>query len=286
MRARVVPAAVTLIAITHAAHGQAEGFPKVKASPAAPGPPNSGTEIQDPKVAARAKSLKARDPKARAKAATDLGAMGETAAEAARPLCDATLDPFPAVARASLLALEQVRPDLYKPVSDLVLDRDGGVHLRAIVAIGGLGEAGQPAVGLVIAKANAELTRARRNNAFSLPATAAALTAIRQMRLADDEAGRYLRSLTAPGLPVNLRLEAGRMLCDWCGDDADRRTAVFPLLRVWVTDPALQVPAIELVAGFGPHAKPFVPQLRVLKLSNTAAVRDAAERALVAVGED
>ena len=64
----------------------------------------------------------------RFKAATELGAMGEKAIPASRPLCDAVGEANDGVARAALAALELVRPDLHKHVSPMVLD--GNYKLR------------------------------------------------------------------------------------------------------------------------------------------------------------
>src|SRR5688572_21635593 len=77
-------------------------------------------EIKDPKLLALVKKLKDTKAKVRLEAIEDISKMGEEAAAAAKPLCDAMLDRSPQVAVAALKAIENVRPDLYKPLSAVI----------------------------------------------------------------------------------------------------------------------------------------------------------------------
>jgi hypothetical protein len=79
-----------------------------------------------------------------------LASLGEAALPAARDLCEAALDPSQKVARAALQALEKVHPDLQRSVFVLLVDDNAENHVRAFAKLGQLGEAGNPAVPIIL----------------------------------------------------------------------------------------------------------------------------------------
>jgi hypothetical protein len=112
-----------------------------------PKPENADLPADLKPIVARLKGRSADD---RAKAAEELGGMGEKAMPAARALCEATLDPSQKVARGALVALEKVHPELQKPVFVLLVDEKANNHVEALTTIVGLGEAGKPAVPVLL----------------------------------------------------------------------------------------------------------------------------------------
>jgi hypothetical protein len=64
-------------------------------------------------------------------ATQQLALKGEKVKEAARALCEASLNPSKAVARSALQALEKVAPELYEPVFTLLVDEQATNHLKA-----------------------------------------------------------------------------------------------------------------------------------------------------------
>jgi hypothetical protein len=104
-------------------------------------------------------ALKSQKQEERLRACEQLGGHGEVALPAARPLCEATLDPSQKVARAALQALEKVQPDLQQSVFILLVDDKTENHVRALSKLGQLGEQGNPAVPIILSQIRKHLDR-------------------------------------------------------------------------------------------------------------------------------
>jgi len=233
-----------------------------------------------------AKDLRHKDVKVRLKAVKSLAEKGEDAAPVAGPLCDALMDRSPQVAVAALEALEKVRPDLYKHVSTLVLDKDPYKQLEAIRELGLMGEKANPVSNLLLARLRTVLaTRFNFNDGLSAvglsPVERAYFTAIRQIKPDDVETIKLFKVMAGvTNRDSYARLEAIRFLNDWAGDDAARRKELLPLLKAGLDDPVCQVECIKISGSYGSLAKDFAPLLRKLKLSSVETIRNAASEAL------
>lgn len=230
------------------------------------------------------KDLRHRDVKVRVAAVKALGEKGVDAGPAARSLCDALLDQSPQVAVAALEALEKVRPDLYKHVSTMVLDKDRQKQMTAIQELGLLGEKANPVITVLLARLRTELAtrnvkglHARGLSEFET----AYFSAIRQIKPDDSETIKLYKVMAgATNQDGYARLEAILFLSDWAAEEEARRKELLPLLKSGLDNPVCQVPCIKLCGTYGALAKDFVPLLKKLKLSNNENVRMAASTAL------
>jgi HEAT repeat protein len=231
-----------------------------------------------PDLAALIKGLRNKQSKIRIKAAEDIGKLGEEAAPAAKPLCNAMMDGSAKVATAALDSLEKVRPDLYKPLSTLVLDSTPAKQLAAVKEIGLMGEKANPAMKLLLARLRTELSRPRSYNQRGLSEMSLAyFAAIRQIKPDDAETVKLFRVMA--GLSDRdsyARLESLIFLEDWAGEDESKRKEVLSLLNVGLDDAVCQLNCIQTAGGYGVLAKDFVPKLKKLKLSSLEQIRDAA----------
>ncbi|VTU01233.1 ---NA--- : : HEAT_2 [Gemmataceae bacterium] len=231
-----------------------------------------------------AKELRHKDARVRIKAAKGLGEKGGDAAPAARALCDALLDPSPQVAVAALEALEPVRPDLYKPLAAMLLDKDREKHVKAVQELGLMGEKAAPVVNVLLVRLRNELATRNVKRLYNRGLTdfeRAAFAAIRQIKPDDPETVKLYKVMAGPANQDGYaRLEAILFLTDWAAEDETRRKEVLPLLRAGLDNPTCQAACIKLSGGYGPLAKEFVPLLKKLKLAKDEATRQAAGEAL------
>jgi hypothetical protein len=235
-----------------------------------------------------AKDLRHKDVKVRLKAVKSLAEKGEDADPVAGPLCDALMDRSPQVAVAALEALEKVRPDLYKHVSTLVLDKDPYKQLEAIRELGLMGEKANPVTNLLLARLRTVLATRFKDGLSAVglsgglsPVERAYFTAIRQIKPDDVETIKLFKVMAGvTNRDSYARLEAIRFLNDWAGDDAARRKELLPLLKAGLDDPVCQVECIKISGSYGSLAKDFAPLLRKLKLSSVETIRKAASEAL------
>ncbi len=237
---------------------------------------------EDDEIKNLVKELKNKNSKVRMKAAQDLGEKGEEAVSAAKPLCDALMDPSPRVATASLQALEKVSPDLYGPLSTMMLDKSTQKHLNAIKELGFLGEKASPAINVLLASLRKQLAaRSSKRNYGGLTALEIELfAAIRQINPDDTETLKYYKLLAGSGNSAShARLEAILFLTKWAGDDQKKRKEILPFIRSGLDNNVCQLTCIDLAGSYGALAKDFLPLLKELKLSSNEAVRSAASRA-------
>jgi hypothetical protein len=88
--------------------------------------------------------------------------------------------------------------------------------------------------------------------------------------------GSY-KSLASPTNKFSAaKSQALEFLHQWAGDDEKRRNEVLPLVKGGLSDISCQHACIKYLGEYGPLAKECLPQLKQLKLSSDAAVRDAA----------
>ncbi|HBI45884.1 MAG TPA: hypothetical protein DDY78_23970 [Planctomycetales bacterium] len=180
------------------------------------------------------------------------------------------------VATAALDSLEKVRPDLYKPLSTLVLDATPAKQLAAIKEIGLMGEKAYPAMSLLLARLRGELAKPAYRRGLSELALAY-FAAIRQIKPDDAETIKLFKVMAGVSdRDSYARLESLIFLEDWAGEDESKRKEVLPLLNVGLDDGICQLNCIQTAGGYGVLAKDFVPKLKKLKLSSLEQIRDAA----------
>ena len=219
--------------------------------------------------------------KDRLKAIAALGEKGEAAAEAAGPLCDAMLSASPKVATAALQAIEKVRPDLYKPLTALLVDGSHENQLKGTKELGLMGEKASPAINVLLANLRRELAKGPASKGQLSAMQTELFNAIRQIKPDDNETVKMYKTIAAASNKhILARVEAIAFLYSWAGDDAVRRQDIFPLIRAGLSDGQLQIQCIRCLGEYGELAKPCIPQLKQLKLSSNAAVRQAATAAL------
>jgi hypothetical protein len=246
-------------------------------------------EVKNPKLAALVKKLKDPKAKVRLESVEEIGKMGEGAAEAAKPLCDALLDRSPQVAEAALKALEEVRPDLYKPLSTMLLDIDGTKHEKAIAELGLMDKDATPVLNLLHIRLRRELADGFLPSGGFTSIQKDLFHAIRRIDPDDGLTISHYKAIAAPGTQNVFARQASLVaLRVWAGDDEKRRKELIPLAiaglasddSVFLVTGSLQSYCIEMLADYGPLAKSALPALKKLKLNSLAEVREAATKAV------
>lgn len=235
----------------------------------------------DPELEKLVKDLRNKEVKVRLKAAESLGKKGQDAAPAARALSDAILDLSPQVATACLEALEKVRPDLYKPLSVLILDKDSNKHLMAIREFGLMGEKATPVVSVLLFRLRQQLsTRGKFSRGLS-QLEEAYFTALQQINPDDAETLKIYMVVAGPlNKDGYTRIQAIGFLNNWAAGEETRRRQLLPFLKAGLDDPICQLDCIKILGTYGAIAKDFVPLLKKLKLSKEEKIREAAGAAV------
>ena len=205
--------------------------------------------------------------------------MGEGAA---RPLCDAMLDKDDKVATAALVALEKAHPKLYKPVAKLVLDADLKNQAKALEELSAMGAAALPALGLLVARCRSSLAAAEKDKRY-LAVVKAYTKAISAIGAEERETVEFFKHAAESPI-AQVREDALEWLVAWAGDKEDRRKEVLPCLKKGIALPGADaIPFINAAGRFEGLSKGLLPELKKLKLSSMAAVRDAATEAVEAI---
>lgn len=235
------------------------------------------------------KDLKAKEAKTRLKAAESLGSVPEDD-KVTIALADAMFDSNTGVATAAVKSLEKQRPDLYKPLLTMMIDKALSARTKAAAELAGLGEKAKPAVRAMtgIAKRDIQTYLAPTGSGGSPSKDSglgvhikANLKEIKKIGITDKEVAAVMSAIAntaeAPG-----RFTALEALAEWA--KREKEDAVFfAAVKPWFTDKQwhYQVAACNAVTDFGePAKKEFGKTLESLKLSNIKAVRDAATEAL------
>jgi hypothetical protein len=254
--------------------------------------PQSGGKKKDPfdtppsgadrEMVSLAKQLKSPGVKGRLDAIQAIAAKGEEAASIAGPLCDAILDSSPKVATVAVQAVEKVRPDLYKPLTALMVDRDNHNRLKGAKELGLMGEKAAPTVNVLVSVLRKELAGGPGNGGRLTEMQTELFNAIRQINPDDAATVKIYKAIAAPANQhAAARAEGLAFLNRWAGSDLIRRKEILPLVRAGLSEEKhCQIPCIHYVGEYGTLAKDCIPQLKQLKLSSSAAVREAATASL------
>jgi hypothetical protein len=239
--------------------------------------PNTPSMKEDKEFAGVKKQLKDADPRTRLKAIEFLASKGEAAAPAAGALCDTILDSSPKVGAAALAAVEKVRPDLYKPLTALVVDKEVKHRLEGAKELGLIGEKALPAVNVLTATLRRELAQGPGDGGRLTDIQQELFNSIRQIKPDDTATVAIYKAIAGPtNKHAAARGEAFEFLHQWAGADDKRRKEVLPLVKSGVENDMCRVQCIRYLGEYGPLAKECLPRLKQLKLSSDATVRDAA----------
>ena len=237
---------------------------------------NISRSADDNEVAALVKELKAKKPDDRIKAIESLAEMGDKATGAAKSLCDVlVLESNGKVSLAALAAIEKIRPDLHKPLSDYLLDKNPHVREAAIKTMTDMGHKAAPIAGILIARIqNAPKGKSDTNKSMMFKDLA-------KIKPDDSISIQFYKNVASPGTANSgHRAIALRFLEDWAFADEERKKEVVPLIKAGFNDKVLLGECIRLSGEYGQLSKDLVPTLKKLTLHPEKAIRDAAIKAL------
>jgi HEAT repeat protein len=238
-------------------------------------PPNRG------QVPSLVKQLSSPSPQVRAMAAEAIGRLGDAGKPASRALCTALADPSPLVRSRAAHALEEVNPELFKRVKQLLGDGDLADRMEAVVEIGKMGSEGNPAIPLLVEFRGQLQASVAKGQLRTNPEVHLIATAIGQAGKEDPQAALILEHWLATDPDAALRGAAARAIPRM----KDGPKAVRALLTAARTDPngAVRVSAITSLGELGPAAKSSQRFLEQAARDSSPQVRDAAAKALVKI---
>jgi HEAT repeat protein len=254
------------------------------------------------KLEALAKELKSKNPHVRLKAAQELGKLGPKAADVAKGLCDAVLDPNLAVSRAAFQALEKVQPELHKPLTKLVFNKTPRIQIEGARELAKLGPDAEPAAFLIVrtlAKSVADVefresvadVEFRADIEFRAKEAARVegeiFAALLKIGSEDPDVIAALKVLAGPDTPpLRIRAQAMELLVDWAAGNDDRHKELLPLIKSGLETPGLEVPCCGYAARYGALSKDLLPTLKLFQFSRVPAAREAAARAIATIEAD
>jgi hypothetical protein len=225
--------------------------------------------------------LKDRNPRVRLKVIEAVALQGDVPTATATALCDAVMDLSPRVATAALQAVEKVRPELYKPLTTLIVDRDAKNRLTAVKELGLMGEKATPTTNVLLTALRRELALGPDRRGQLTLMQQELFTAVRQIKPDDSNSVSIYKAIASPSNRFSTaRSQALEFLFRWAGNDEMRRKEMLPLIKAGVVNATCQIQCINYLGEYGSLAKECVPQLKQLKLSSDSAVRDAAMASL------
>jgi HEAT repeat protein len=261
---------------------------------AAPPSREAGDKRLDPLIRALRSDVDAD----RIAAAQRLSKMGSAAKPAARALCEAATNDSPKVRQSAIEALEVIHPELAKPVTTLLVDREYfNVH-NAIGAIESLGGAGVPAIPLLIWFTKTGLAKSEYPN--HVPAACEAIVALGKIGPTDSEAIESVIGYARSPLERDYNRFIAKQpplktLGDLSQNKGDKRKRIVACLAIALSaletgddyqGDQLRKAAIDSISKYGRDARIAVPTLKQLKLSPNIEIRQAAAAALEKIDKD
>jgi hypothetical protein len=265
--------------------------------------PDPTDGIRDKKVAELVRDLMSERDADRIRAAEQLGKLREEARPAARALCEAALTPEESVRRAALEALEKVHPALYKPVLTLLVDSGQYNHHRAVEAIRLMGKDGNAAAPVLLAhlRWHCQLQPSGRVFALQRPdeeLAGADIAALRAVAPDDPGTANLLTELATYESQLSrgwIRQAAVAALGDVANSQPSRRREIVKTLMAAAQfqpsnsqrpDAQTTIAALNALAVIGPDPTEAVPEVKKLKLSPDANIRQAAGAALEKIDKE
>lgn len=237
-------------------------------------------------------------------ALSELRARGKDAEPAADAIRNYMIDPNEKVVLAAVEAIEKVRPDLYKPLSTMVLDKDWSERHRALTQLGDLGRTAFPGKSVIVAKLKVTMApfdhfpdgrggfdESKFRELYPLHLLIECLGKIDpedpdRIAALKELAADYSPPL-APSINRSRRLlsmsatDAIGFLHKWASGDETKRKDILPLLKIALEkgDTPAVLQALGICAEYGNLAGPMFPRIRELKFSPDGQIRDAAKKA-------
>lgn len=242
-------------------------------------------------VEAIIKDLKNKAPATRLRAVKAIQAYDGDLSAAARPLCDALLESKEDLRDKLLESAEKVCPDLTKPLTLLIIDyrdqRQEQKGVDALSELASLGEAAEPAMGLIVKMLERSLTPKRGQQTLEHPQfIAASFLAIEQIKADDPEALKLMKlagGTTNRDMPSRGR--AIQVLLTWAGEDLARRKELIPLIKAGLEHPEMQVECMKYAVAMGSQSKDLLPLLKKMKFGKSEAIRERATDAIQQIEE-
>ncbi len=272
-----------------------DGFPIVRSK--SPTNRNRNSETVDLEVQAFARKLANESVIVRLNAIRNLAKQGAGAAKFAGPLCNALLDTNAQVKTAAIQTIELIRPDLYEPLTQLMIDATLQNQIAGCNKLSEMGEKALPAITLLLTLQRREFAKGplRSNGVGEVVAierngilTQVQILLIETINNIDQDNPAILEIYKQTATEWCLKgydcTQIVAPIFAWAEDEVERRKYMLPFLKAVVFSdksyPAYRLKCIAQVGEYGPLAKDFVPILRKLKLSPDAVMREAASKAL------
>lgn len=234
-----------------------------------------------------ARDLKSKETATRLRAAEGLRKLGPKAAEAAKELCDATLDPSNQVSDAAFDALGTVRPDLAKSLRIVLRDTNDRTRIAAIKDLANLGADAEPTVHVLVQTLATSVAKDKTGRPFVYAADEQVFTAVVKIGLEDAEAVKLLKAIAGRDTrSILYRQRALEVLMDWAVGDDDRKKEMLPLLKLGLETPGLEAACCGHAARYGALAKDLVPVMKPLAFGRTDTIRNAAVKAIDTIEAD
>lgn len=245
----------------------------------------AASRAEDAKPLPATTRIKATDPRIKLQAIAELGSLASESPEAAAALCEAIVSPMRNISLAAFEAIEKARPDLYKPISSLILDKDQAKRVKALDELVRLGGKAAPSLPILHAMFLNELKRGPDAETQGMTAMQkSCFAAIKKLGADDPGTVKLLKQVGGMDHRFSTaRREALTALGDWAGSDAARRKDAFPTIKNAMSDPRCLPQCIEILGEFGAEAKDGLPALKKLKLSNDATIRALAAAAVAKI---
>lgn len=224
-------------------------------------------------VAPLLKGLESKKASERVAALEELTKLGEKARPATSAISKALLDASPTVREAAAGCLEKVDPTLHKPLISIMLDKNEFERAGAVAQLGKLGARAKGAVPVLksyYSANNARFKREARANWIDIRTLEAMVEIVPDDAFVSSE---VLHLVSSAGI---FRSQGLKMLEEV---DVPKKKKVEALIAA-LGDANLRVTVIEQLANYGADAKPALPTLMKLKFDSTAAVREAATKAI------
>ena len=268
-----------------------DGFPKVK--PKSPSDKDDSKEKSAPvdrEVLAVTKKFNESTILTKLSTLQILGKRGTDGGKYAGLICDAILDSNPQVRTAAVEALEKVRPDLYKPVTMLMVDATPANQDAGILQLTRMGEEAAPAINLLLYSLTGALSASPGNVGQLLRRQLVLIDAVNNIKPTDPTIINIYKSTAVNWSRKGWNcITIVSLIEEWAGDNVNRRKEFLPvLMTIILNEQAVgnanrhqpQIKCMEILGEYGPLAVKFAPLLKKLKLSSDASIRDAAAFAL------
>jgi hypothetical protein len=248
--------------------------------------PGSARAADEDEIKTLARDVKSGKTEAKLRATEKLGQLGPKAAEAAKELCDALLDPNPKVSDAAIHALSRVRPDLAKPL--LVVLRGGDQNrIAALKELGELGGEAEPVAYVLVRTLASSVVRDKTGRQFVYAGDEMIFATVLKIGLEDPEAVKLLKAIAGRDTKSTAyRARALEVLMDWAVGDDDRKKEMLVLLKIGLETPGLEAACCAHAARYGALAKDLLPLIKPLAFGRTEVIREAATKAVDTIEAD